>query len=136
MDRELSSLANGECIRTNRVIISVEPNSGYSLNGLAKQLEIAEKEKEDMVFADHKHLMRCRDKRRPGFNQSWCSNDDPWYDGQNFNYTIVDSPRRGSILSLDEIKKIVLNYTIAKLQEFYCNIVLPFTIDDKMPINF
>ena len=106
MDRELSSLANGECIRTNRVIISVEPNSGYSLNGLAKQLEIAEKEKEDMVFADHKHLMRCRDKRRPGFNQSWCSNDDPWYDGQNFNYTIVDSPRRGSILSLDEIKRL------------------------------
>lgn len=136
MDRELSSLANGECIRTNRVIISVEPNSGYSLNGLAKQLEIAEKEKEDMVFADHKHLMRCRDKRRPGFNQSWCSNDDPWYDGQNFNYTIVDSPRRGSILSLDEIKKIVLNYTIAKLQEFYCNIVLPFTIDDKNATEF
>lgn len=116
-------------IYTNRVIIATEPNSGYYLKGLAKQLEYAEIRKEELLFSQNPELMRCRDKRRPGFDQDWCCNDDPWYDGCNFNYTIVDAPRRGSLLSIEEIENLVLNYTVAKIRTCESNLILPFTID-------
>jgi hypothetical protein len=40
---------------------------------------------------------------RPGYD-----NADPWYDGRAHSYTIVDSPRAGTVLTADEIESIFL----------------------------
>ncbi len=121
-----------EDYKINKTIISVDPNSGYSLYGLAIELEKQEVIKEKEIFSKDQTLMRNRSARRPGFTESWCTNDDPWYDGRNFKYTIVDSPRRGSILSIEEIKSIVLNFTTAKIINNTTKIIVPFSIDEKM----
>ena len=51
--------------------------------------------------------MERQGKPRPGYTSS-----DPWYDGRNslHNYTIIDTPRNGTLLTWDEIQKIVLRY--------------------------
>ena len=42
---------------------------------------------------------------RPGY-----ANADPWYDGRAHGYTIVDSPRAGTVLTADEIEAAFLEY--------------------------
>jgi hypothetical protein len=42
---------------------------------------------------------------RPGYD-----NADPWYDGRGHDYTIVDAPRSGTLLTADEIETIFLNF--------------------------
>ena len=45
---------------------------------------------------------------RPGYD-----NPDPWYDGRNplHNYTIVDTPRGGTVLAWDEIISLIDEYS-------------------------
>ncbi len=80
----------------NRYIISIDPESQISLMGLGEFLEKHEKEKREKL-----NLQRpINPIRYPS------DNSDPWYFGQGHNYTIIDSPFCGSILSIEEIVKI------------------------------
>jgi class 3 adenylate cyclase/tetratricopeptide (TPR) repeat protein len=81
-----------------RYIISVDPTYGLSLQGLGVILDKLETKKRSNLGKERKG------KNRPGY-----SNSDPWYDGRSpiHKYTIVDSPRSGTILSEAEIFKIV-----------------------------
>jgi hypothetical protein len=92
-----------------RCILSVTPESRASLRGLGALLDAAEtaarvrahgrdNRKEDPVTG-------ARPQPRPGYD-----NADPWYDGRAHGYTIVDSPRAGTVLTADEIEQIFLDY--------------------------
>ncbi len=111
-------------IPITRVIISVDPTSSVSLKGLGESLEIAECEKEKQILEDKSPLWRSREKRR--FDDEWCTNEDPWYDGRSAAYTIVDSPRKGSLLTLEEIKKIAKNFTQPRIKKNSTKIIYPF----------
>ena len=85
---------------SGRVILSLDPTwtgpggRKPTLRGLGYRLERAES-------ARRKDL----DPRIPvpRWNDGTVDNDDPWYDGRGHAYTIVDSPRIGTILSYDEV---------------------------------
>lgn len=83
-----------------RFVISVDPSSPYTLKGLGDKLEEEE-------VKQRKILGKIREgANRPGYN-----NPDPWYDGRNplHHYTIIDTPRNGTVLTKDTISKILLN---------------------------
>ena len=84
-----------------RYIISVDPQSPYYLRGLGDLLEKAEIRKRKALGKER------QGEPRPGYNIP-----DPWYDGRNplHNYTIVDTPRGGTVLDWGEIQKIILRY--------------------------
>jgi hypothetical protein len=110
---------------TSRVIISVDGTSDVSLYGLAEMLEFAETKKEDTLFTNElKDKWRSRKTKR--FPEAWLDNEDPWFDGRNNNYQIVDAPRVGSLLEISEIKRIVLDYTKPVVKEFHTKILYPF----------
>jgi class 3 adenylate cyclase len=90
-----------------RYIISVDPTSGVTLKGLGASLELAETEKRKQLGKE-----RPIEPQRPGYD-----NSDPWYDGRAplFNYTIVDTPRGGTVLTAKEIREIVENPKIWKV---------------------
>ncbi len=82
--------------KKNRYVISVDPELNLSLNGLGQELERHETMKRRESGQD-----------RPSFPKRFLSdNADPWYYGQGHNYTIVDSPFCGSLLSPEEVMKI------------------------------
>jgi hypothetical protein len=101
-------LQDGSVLETNRVIVAVDPNSEVYLSRLGQVLEQAEAIKENIIFGEEKVKWRPYNRKR--FDEEWCTNNDPWYDGRNQNYTIVDSPFVGSLLSVEEIKAVVINY--------------------------
>ncbi len=43
----------------------------------------------------------------PRFEPEYSDNEDPWYDGRNHHHTMIDSPRCGTELSYEQIKKII-----------------------------
>lgn len=79
----------------NRAVISVDPGSGFLLPCLGYDLERAEAEK-------RAKLGKAR-TGRPRFEKEYCDNEDPWYDGRNHGFTIIDSPSKGTVLAYDEI---------------------------------
>lgn len=79
-----------------RVVISLKPDSFYTLKEIGKKLNKAEKEKRKSLG------ITLNESNRPGYEMP-----DPWYDGRAHNYTIVDAPRMGTFLTLDEILNIV-----------------------------
>ena len=79
-----------------RVVISLKPDSFYTLKEIGEKLNLAEKEKRKQ-----KGIV-LNEPNRPGYDMP-----DPWYDGRAHNYTIVDSPRMGTLLSLKEILNII-----------------------------
>lgn len=90
-----------------RVIISLDPlwvcpvtGRKPTLEGLGYSLEQRE--------AEIRLLDNGMDYRsgEPRFGDGYSDNDDPWYDGRAFDYTIVDSPRCGTELSLSEVVNI------------------------------
>ena len=84
-----------------RTIISVKADGMYFLKGLGDLINESEKKKlrEKGIFVD-------------GANRVGYDMPDPWYDGRNpsHNYTIIDSPRRGSELDFEEVLQIVKRY--------------------------
>jgi hypothetical protein len=101
-----------------RCIISVKPSMRVYLKGLGKTLEDAESAKRIEQYGADNRLSLLDDKgevlaNRPGYN-----NPDPWYDGRGHSYTIVDSPRSGTVLSPDEIEAILLDYGQGESQSF------------------
>jgi len=87
-------------VSDNRFILSVDPSSGVYLKGLGDLLELPEIAKRKSLGLERKG------KNRPGYNSP-----DPWYDGRSplHNYTIVDSPKAGTVLQMIEIQSIVRN---------------------------
>jgi len=115
----------------NRVILSVNPNTPYDLYGLAKELERLELMKEEIAYGNAPSGSRRGEMiskgSHPRFPDDWCTNDDPWYDGRSDGYTIVDSPRRYSLLSLDEMADAAGRFTIPKVKATHCRVVYPFS---------
>ncbi|MBU4012580.1 MAG: hypothetical protein KJ550_03850 [Proteobacteria bacterium] len=85
----------------NRYIISVDPRSPFYLKGLGDMLEEAETEKRKLLS-----------KERQGEIRSGYSSPDPWYDGRNslHNFTIIDTPRGGTVLTQHEIQMVIDKY--------------------------
>lgn len=95
-------------VRVSRVIVSVKPDAEVHLKGLAEELEKRELDKEEALFGEKKNLWRSRGEKR--YPDSWCTSENPWYDGRDRMFTIIDSPNEGSLLSIQEIKETVANY--------------------------
>ena len=88
----------------NRAIIATDPNTPYALKGLGILIERLEIEKLLEIGETEENLTN---NSRPGFHRA-----DPWYDGRApvHNYTIIDAPRAGSVLSNDDIIDIIGRY--------------------------
>ena len=83
----------------DRIVVSVPPYLKYALKGLGKELEKAETKKRKKMGKQRKRVNS--NERR------WedVENGDPWYDGRSpiHAYTIVDSPRMGTVLTVEEV---------------------------------
>lgn len=96
-------------ITNRRCILSVKPNSCINLKGLADLLEREEELARIKLYGfDDRKI----DKRtglilspRDGYD-----NSDPWYDGRGHGFTIVDSPRSGTILTADQIENLFIEF--------------------------
>jgi serine/threonine protein kinase len=95
--------------QVRRCILSLVPDAGASLRGLGALLDQAESERRRQAYGVDD---RATDPAtgtakppRPGY-----ANSDPWYDGRAHGYTIVDSPRGGTLLTAEEIETIFLRF--------------------------
>jgi len=79
-----------------RVVISVDPELNLHLRGLGAALEAAEKRKRERIGNPRPEEPRRFDT----------DNSDPWYFGWGHEYTIVDAPERGTVLTAKEVEKI------------------------------
>jgi len=88
-------------VSDSRFILSVDPASDVYLKGLGDALEQAETRKRQTLG------MEREGENRPGYDSP-----DPWYDGRSplHNYTIIDAPRYGSVLSFGDIVAVTLSY--------------------------
>jgi hypothetical protein len=118
-DRERSSLGKGftalavfepqSASSVPTVWISVPPDSELHIQGLAAMLDEAEATErirrlgvDDRVEDPGTHEVKTP---RPGY-----TNADPWYDGRAHDFTIVGSPRSGTVLSADTIETIFIAF--------------------------
>ena len=87
-----------------RAIIATDPNTPYNLKGLGVILE-----KYEMDALEKHGILKdeLNQVKRTGFHRH-----DPWYDGRSEfnNFTILDSPNHGSLLSEQLILDIILKY--------------------------
>ena len=88
-------------LNPTRFILSVAPDSKVFLQGLGDLLEKRETEKR-----------LAQGYVRTGNNRPGYSSPDPWYDGRSpaHNYTIIDSPRSGTVLTKAEIEAVFEEY--------------------------
>jgi hypothetical protein len=92
-----------------RCILSVTPDSGASIRGLATLLEEAESERRRQVYGEDDRVIEpATGAHRPP--RAGYDNADPWYDGRAHGFTIVDSPRSGTLLTAEEIESIYLHF--------------------------
>ncbi|RME58761.1 hypothetical protein D6779_05785, partial [Candidatus Parcubacteria bacterium] len=87
----------GVQVGDQRFILSVDPASDVYLKGLGAALEEAE------VVKRKKLGLERVGENRPGYDSP-----DPWYDGRSplHNYTIIDSPRCGTVLRAEEVRQL------------------------------
>jgi hypothetical protein len=104
------ALAEGEVrVPLGRCILSVTPAGGVSLRGLGRLLEQEESRRRlELLGKDHRDRDGQGQARKPRFAD--LRSPDPWYDGRAHNYTIVDAPAAGSVLTADEIEAVFLRY--------------------------
>ncbi len=88
----------GMQVSEQRFILSANPSCNVYLKGLGNLLEKAEQEKRKALGCE------IQGESRPGYDSP-----DPWYDGRSplHNYTIIDSPRAGTILTKEEIQSVL-----------------------------
>jgi serine/threonine protein kinase len=90
-------------------IVSVTPDSGASLQGLAELLDRAESERRREVFGEDDRVVDpvtgLNKPPREGYDIA-----DPWYDGRAHGFTIVDAPHLGTQLTADEIEEIFVRF--------------------------
>ena len=94
-----------------RAIISTDPTKPYNLKGLGlylDTLEILKLQEKGYSLID---IVSGMDEQknagpRPGFYRN-----NPWYDGRGMhNYTIIDAPRGGTLLTSDEIDESIFAF--------------------------
>jgi hypothetical protein len=90
----MTSVQYGE----HRFVVSVDPAAGVWLRGLGAALDRAETVKRARLGQPRTGPIR------PGYD-----NADPWYDGRAaiHNYTIIDAPRAGTVLTGAEVAALV-----------------------------
>lgn len=97
-----------QSINRNRAIIAVDRTTDYTLKGLGLALDEAEMRKtislNNSLSRDelNSFLQTSSEKRRNRYHRG-----DPWFDERD-EFTIIDSPREGSLLSNEDITEIVL----------------------------
>jgi serine/threonine protein kinase len=92
-----------------RCILSVTPDSGASLRGLAARLDEVESERRRQEYGeDDRVIDRTTGSRKPP--RAGYDNANPWYDGRAHGFTIVDSPRSGTLLTVGEIEGIFVKF--------------------------
>jgi hypothetical protein len=92
-----------------RCILSVTPDSGASLRGLAALLDEAESERRRLVYGeDDRVIDPATGSQKPP--RAGYLNADPWYDGRAHGFTIVDSPRSGTLLATEVIEGIFAKF--------------------------
>ena len=91
------------------VIISVDPNSPYDLKGLGLYLDIWEIKKQIEKGQTFEQIIMGSDGGpRLGFHRN-----NPWYDGRGIHkYTIIDVPRGGTLLTINEINEAIFSYLL------------------------
>jgi hypothetical protein len=101
--------ADPQALRHRRITVSVDPlwdpNSGapntstatLTLSGLGRRLEALESAKRSALGAA---FVR---GGRPRHDDGTCDNADPWYDGRQHQYTLVESPRCGTVLGMEDV---------------------------------
>jgi len=89
----------GEDHHKDRYVISVDPNSNVDLAKLGCILNHYEEE----ALGNYK--IPIEELRFKEYNLR-----DPWYDGRGHNFTIVDTPRRGTELKQEEIKQYLFSF--------------------------
>jgi hypothetical protein len=96
--------------RAPRCMISVKPDAPVNLEGLGKRLEKLEHDRLEKANRgkDPREFQIVTGERLP--NRPGYSNPDPWYDGRAHGYTIIDTPRCGTVLSADEIEQELLDF--------------------------
>jgi hypothetical protein len=98
-----------ELLHARRAILSVTPASKASLHGLGALLDRAEAERRRQLFGVDDRVVEpatgMQKVPRPGYE-----NADPWYDGRAHRYTIVDSPRAGTLLAAEEVERAFLAF--------------------------
>lgn len=124
---------NGEPIKTNRVIISVTQESGVCLYGLGEALEKAElKIEEELIIKRNMNVDEWRSRQDVRYNEEWCINIDPWYDGRHHNYTIVDSPSdHNSLMCIEQIAEITKNFSTPHLKANNTRLLIPFNFSNQ-----
>jgi hypothetical protein len=104
--RALFVAPGGETVPLARFVISVLPDSGLTLEKLGAVLDRRETQTRSKLIRalNAYELDRGRKSPRIGFN-----NSDPWYDGRSvvLAHTIVDAPRQGSVLQLEEVIEVI-----------------------------
>ena len=110
----------------SRYVLSVKPDEGVHLKGLGKRLELVEQEAEESGVCPPS---KRRNRGRRRYEEEWCNNDDPWYDGRGHHYTIIDTPKRKSMISFDKVKEIVLSFQVPVILEGRSDCILPFEFD-------
>jgi serine/threonine protein kinase len=109
----LSVFSLEDAKRPRRCILSVTPESDASLRGLGALLEAAETaERERINGEDDRKIDPVTNE--PRVPRPGSDNADPWYDGKSHGYTIVDSPRGGTVLDADTIERIFLEFGAAQ----------------------
>lgn len=95
--------------KVRRCILSLTPDSGASFRGLGLLLEKAEAERRRQTYGLDDRVTDPITGQprapRPGYD-----NADPWYDGRAHDYTLVDSPRSGTLLRAEEIEDLFLRF--------------------------
>ncbi len=92
-----------------RCLLSVRPGDGVSLRGLGALLDQAEAaRRQELYGVDDRAVDLKTGEPKPA--RSGYPNSDPWYDGRAHGDTIVDSPRSGTVLTADEIERIVVQF--------------------------
>lgn len=94
-----------------RTIASVPPESTLTLKGLGLYLERMEQEERKRQGMEDEDVPRYQAVDPDGtvHVDPLFEGSDPWYDGRGHNFTIVDTPRSGSLLSLEEVYQAVVN---------------------------
>jgi hypothetical protein len=94
-----------------RSIASVPPESTLTLKGLSLYLETLEQQERDrrgIQDEDAPRYQAVDDEDQVQVDPLFSSSD-PWYDGRGHNFTIVDAPRNGSLLSLEQVYDAVVS---------------------------
>jgi hypothetical protein len=105
----LSVFQDESALSPARCIISVKPDSGITLKTLGARIEEEEAASRRALYGQDDRVVD-RETGQVKTPRAGYSNPDPWYDGRGHQYTILDSPRSGTVLSPERIEELILEH--------------------------